>query len=188
MSPSRSLNSSVTTSRAWTHSREPCVRFTAPHRSIKLRSRRIWAKQVTYLNGTLTDAIDAGDAAKAIKVARRMLDSKGRAGLQIVNMLQRHYLRIARLEGSGVGDEDQAATLLGINRYPAGKALRVAQRIGAERITAAVHMISVADLDLKGGADYGGKDLNTDLDVTELTVIEILVARLARLTQGARRR
>lgn len=136
----------------------------------------------------LTDAIDAGNAAKAIKVARRMLDSKSRAGLQIVNMLQRHYLRMARLEGSGARGDDDAAALLGINRYPAGKALRVAQRLGSNRISAAVHMIANADLDLKGGVSYGGKDLDTDLDVTELTVVEVLVARLARLTQGARGR
>ena len=136
----------------------------------------------------LTDAIDSGDAASAIKVARRMLDSKSRAGLQIVNMLQRHYLRMARLEGSGVRSDDDAAALLGINRYPAGKSLRVSERLGAERISAAVHMIANADVDLKGGVSYGGKDLNTDLDVTELTVIEVLVARLAKMTQGARRR
>ena len=48
----------------------------------------------------LTDAIDSGDATKAIVVARRMLDSKSRAGLQIVNILQRHYLRMARLGGA----------------------------------------------------------------------------------------
>lgn len=136
----------------------------------------------------LTDAIDAGDATQAIKVARRMLDSKGRAALQIVNMLQRHYLRMARLEGSDAASEDEAATLLGINRYPAGKALRGAQRLGAQRLAASVHMISTADVDLKGGVSYGGKDLDTDLDVTELTVIEVLVARLSKLSQSARRR
>ncbi len=136
----------------------------------------------------LTDAIDGGNATKAIVVARRMLDSKSRAGLQIVNILQRHYLRMARLEGSGARGDDDAAALLGINRYPAGKALRTAQRLGSERISAAVHMIAKADVDLKGGVSYGGKDLNTDMDVTELTVIEVLVARLARLTQGARGR
>ncbi|MHB1252082.1 MAG: DNA polymerase III subunit delta [Acidimicrobiales bacterium] len=136
----------------------------------------------------LTDAIDAGDATQAIKVARRMLDSKGRAALQIVNMLQRHYLRMVRLEGSGVRGEDEAATLLGINRYPAGKALRGAQRLGASRLAASVHMITNADVDLKGGVSYGGKNLDTDMDATELTVIEVLVARLAKLTQGARRR
>ena len=136
----------------------------------------------------LTDAIDSGNTAAAIKVARRMLESKGRAGLQIVNMLQRHYLRMARLEGSGVRGDDEAATLLGINRFPAGKSLRMAQRLGSQRISAAVHLIANADLDLKGGVNYGGKDINTDLDVTELTVIEVLVARLARLTHGAHRR
>jgi hypothetical protein len=51
-----------------------------------------------------------------------------------------------------------------------------------------VHWITQADLNLKGGASYGGKDLNTDLDVTDLTVVEVLVARLAKMTQGARRR
>ena len=136
----------------------------------------------------LTDAIDAGDATTAIVTARRMLDSKGRGGLQIVNILQRHYLRMARLEGSGVRSDDDAAALLSISRFPAGKALRVAQRLGPERVSAAVHMITKADMDLKGGVSYGGKDLDTDLDVTDLTVIEVLVARLAKMTQGARRR
>jgi DNA polymerase-3 subunit delta len=136
----------------------------------------------------LTDAIDGGDATKAIVVARRMLDSKSRAGLQIVNILQRHYLRMARLEGSDARGDEEAATLLGINKYPAGKALRVSERLGAERISTAVHWITQADLNLKGGVSYGGKDLDTDLDVTDLTVVEVLVARLAKMTQGARRR
>jgi len=136
----------------------------------------------------LTDAIDSGDATKAIVVARRMLDSKSRAGLQIVNILQRHYLRMARLEGSDVHSDEEAAALLGINKYPAGKALRVSTRLGAERISTAVHWITQADLNLKGGVSYGGKDLDTDLDVTDLTVVEVLVARLAKMTQGARRR
>ena len=117
-----------------------------------------------------------------------MLDSKGRAGLQIVNILQRHYLRMARLEGSGVRGADEAAALLGMNRFPAGKALRVAQRLGPQRIATAVHWIANADVDLKGGVSYGGKDLDTDMDVTDLTVVEVLVARLAKMTQGARRR
>jgi DNA polymerase III subunit delta len=136
----------------------------------------------------LTDAIDGGDATKAIVVARRMLDSKSRAGLQIVNILQRHYLRMARLEGSGVRGDEEAAQLLGINKYPAGKSLRISSRLGAERISTAVHWITQADLNLKGGVSYGGKDLNTDLDVTDLTVVEVLVARLAKMTQGAGRR
>jgi DNA polymerase-3 subunit delta len=136
----------------------------------------------------LTDAIDGGDAAKAIVVARRMLDSKGRAGLQIVNILQRHYLRIAKLEGSGVRSGDEAGALLGIKGFPATKAWQMSQRLGTERISTAVHWIADADVALKGGVSYGGKDLDTDMDVTELTVVEILVARLAKMTLGARRR
>jgi len=136
----------------------------------------------------LTDALDVGDATKAIVVARRMLESRRRAGLQIVSMLQRHYLNMARLEGSSARTKEEAATLLGVNAFPAGKALAMAQRLGAQRLTTAVHWITEADLALKGGVSYGGKDLDSDLDVTELTVIEVLVARLARLSFGARRR
>jgi len=121
--------------------------------------------------------LDAGDATKAIEVARRMLDSRRRAGLQIVAMVQRHYLNMARLEGSAVRTKEEAAALLGINAFPAGKALQLAQRLGAERLTTAVHWIADADLALKGGVSFGGKDLDSDMDVTELTVIEILVAR-----------
>ena len=135
----------------------------------------------------LTDAIDSGNAASAIRVARRMLDSKGRAGLQIVNLLQRYYLRMSRLEGSGARGAEDAAAILGINKFPAGKALSMSQRLGAARISVAVHWIAEADLALKGGVSFGGRDVNTDMDVTELTVIEILVARLARMTLGARR-
>jgi DNA polymerase-3 subunit delta len=120
----------------------------------------------------LTDAIDSGNAATAIVVARRMLDSK----------------RMAKLEGSGVRGADDAAALLGIRTFPATKSLQMSQRLGTERISTAVHWITNADIALKGGVSYGGKDLNTDMDVTELTVIEILVARLAKMTQGARRR
>ncbi|HVA54071.1 MAG TPA: hypothetical protein VNF05_11230 [Acidimicrobiales bacterium] len=136
----------------------------------------------------LTDAIDVGDATKAIVVARRMLESRRRAGLQIVSMLQRHYLNVARLEGSDARSKEEAATILGINAFPAGKALQLAERLGTARLTTAVHWVTEADLALKGGVSYGGKDLESDLDVTELTVIEILVARLARLNRGARRR
>ncbi len=136
----------------------------------------------------LTDAIDAGDATKAITVARRMLESRRRAGLQLVSMLQRHFLNMSALEGSEARTKEEAAALLGVNAFPAGKSLQMAERLGAERLTTAVHWITDADLALKGGVTYGGKDLESDLDVTELTVVEVLVARLARLSFGARRR
>lgn len=135
----------------------------------------------------LTDAIDAGDATRAITVARRMLDSKGRAGLQIVNLLQRHFLRLARLSGASVRDADEAASLLGIKSFPAGKALAAARRLGDVRVVEAVRLITRADLDLKGGVTFGTSDNASAADATDLIVIEVLVARLARLTASARR-
>lgn len=136
----------------------------------------------------LTDAIDAGDAAQAIAVARRMLASRNRSALQLVAILQRHYLNVARLEGSDATTKEAAAELLSMNPYPAGKALTLASRLGARRVATAVRWLAEADLALKGAQSYGGRDLESDLDLTELTVIEVVVARLARLSAGARRR
>ncbi len=135
----------------------------------------------------LTDALESANATKAITVARRMLDSKGRAGVQVIFMLQRYYLRMARLEGAAVTSADEAAQLLGMNPYGARKLLAMANRLGAQRVADAIHLIANADVDLKGGVSFGGKDLNTDQDTTDLTVIEVLVARLARLSAGPRR-
>ena len=135
----------------------------------------------------LTDALESANAAAAITVARRMLDSRGRAGVQIIFALQRYYLRMARLEGAAVTSADEAAQLLGMNPFGAKKLLAMANRLGPERIADAVHLIANADADLKGAVSYGGKDLNTDQDVTDLTVIEVLVARLARLSAAPRR-
>jgi DNA polymerase-3 subunit delta len=135
----------------------------------------------------LTDALESGNATRAITVARRMLDSRGRAGVQIIFLLQRYYLRMARLEGAEVSSPEDAAQLLGMNVFGAKKLLAMASRMGAERIADAVHLIANADVDLKGGVSYGGKDLDTDQDLTDLTVIEVLVARLARLSASARR-
>lgn len=134
----------------------------------------------------LTDALESANAAAAITVARRMLDSRARAGVQIIFALQRYYLRIARLEGASVTSPDEAAQLLGMNPYGARKILTMAHRLGPERIADAVHLIANADADLKGGVSFGGKDLDSDQDVTELTVIEVLVARLARLSAPRR--
>ncbi|HQU25608.1 MAG TPA: hypothetical protein PLS29_01105 [Acidimicrobiales bacterium] len=136
----------------------------------------------------LTDAIDAGDAALAIEVARRMLGSHRRSGLQLVALLERHYLNVARLEGSEATTKEAAAALLSMNPFPAGKALALASRLGAKRVATAVAWLAEADLALKGGESYGGRDLESDLDLTELTVVEVLVARLARLSASARRR
>jgi len=55
-------------------------------------------------------------------------------------------------------------------------------------VTVATSPSTVDSSKIRNLSIIGGKDLDSDLDVTELTVIEVLVARLARLSFGARRR
>lgn len=134
----------------------------------------------------LTDAIDEGRVAAAITTARRMLDSKGRVGVQIINILQRHFLRMARLDGSGATSGADAAAIIGGHPFPAQKLVRSARLLGTDRIAHAVGLVARADRDLKGGLDYGQRN-EDDVDTTDLTVIEVLVARLAKLSEAARR-
>lgn len=136
----------------------------------------------------LTDALERGDAATSITVARRMLDSRDKAGVQIVLLLQRYFLQIARVQGSELSSGEAVAQALSLNIYAARKVLSMAQRLGPERIADAVHLIARADTDLKGGASFGASDEASDSDRTDLTVIEILVARLARLTASTKQR
>lgn len=134
----------------------------------------------------LTDAIESGAVADAVATVQRMLETRARNGLQIVNILQRHYLRMARLEGSGAQTGADAAKLIGGHAYPAQKLLHAARVLGPERIARAVGLVTQADADLKGGVDYGGRTEDA-IDQTDLVVTEVLVARLARLSEAARR-
>nr|MDA8290151.1 DNA polymerase III subunit delta [Actinomycetota bacterium] len=126
----------------------------------------------------LTDALDGGDAARAVVALRRLLGAGGRHPLQVLATLQRHYGAILRLDGSGAADESVAAELTGLAPYPARKALSQARRLGHERVARAVTLLSGADLDVRGGTGWP-----PDL------VLEVLVARLAHLVRerpGAR--
>jgi DNA polymerase-3 subunit delta len=131
----------------------------------------------------LTDAIDRGDTAKAIATVQRMIGAGSRSGLQIVNILQRHYLRVARLEGSGASSDADAVAIVGGSAFPARKQMQTARLLGSDRVARAVALVAQADRDMKGGVDYGAGEPNA----TDLTVTEVLVARLARLSEGARR-
>jgi DNA polymerase III subunit delta len=124
----------------------------------------------------LTDAIVAGDAATSLDVLHRLLGPGTRAAPQVVSTLQRHYLRLLRLEGSGTRSKEAAATLLKVSAFPAGKLLAAASSLGAARIRQAVAWSAGADADVKGA---------TALDPA--IVLEILVARLARLHRAAGR-
>lgn len=122
----------------------------------------------------LTDAITAGDAARSIGVLHRLVGPGGRAAPVVVSILQRHYLRMLRLDGAGARTKEQAAAILSVSPFPAGKLLAAQSALGAARIRRAVAWVAQADGDVKGA---------TALDAS--TVLEILVARLARLHRSS---
>ena len=118
----------------------------------------------------LTDAIDRGDTAGALLALRRMSAGGERHPLATLATLHRHFGAILRLEGSGVRSETEAAALVGMAPFPAGKALRAAQRLGPEGVAKAITLLADADLDLRGVKEW-----------PDGLVMEVLVARLSRL-------
>lgn len=124
----------------------------------------------------LTDAIDRGDAPAALANLRRLTGS-GRHPLQLMAILQTHYLRMVRLDGSEVTSEHDAAGLLGMKGFGARKVLDQSRRLGPANLRRAVALLAAADLDLRG-----------ETGVAEDAVMDVLVARLARLSGSARRR
>jgi DNA polymerase-3 subunit delta len=124
----------------------------------------------------LTDAIDRGDVAGALAALQRLLGPGGRHPLQVVAVLHRHLEAMLRLDGADVRDETAAAALLGTSPYPARKALLGARRFGHEALGRALVLLADADADLRGGSALPAPAL-----------LEILVARLARLASGSPR-
>jgi DNA polymerase-3 subunit delta len=123
----------------------------------------------------LTDAIDAGATAKALSVLHRMLGAGDSHPLVVMAQLSRHYRQILRMDGTGGISPEQAAQILDIkSTYPAKKALGQARSLGTARIARAVRLLAEADLDLRGETSLPGE-----------TVLEVLVARLSRLTPRA---
>lgn len=120
----------------------------------------------------LTDAIDAGRVPEALEKLRRMIGAGDRHPLAIMAVLQSHYLRMLRLDGSGARDERAAAELLGLrgSTFPAKKALAQQRKLGSGRLQRAVELLARADVDLRGGRAWPGE-----------LVMEVLVARLAAL-------
>jgi DNA polymerase III subunit delta len=121
----------------------------------------------------LTDAIDAGDPAKALDVLHRMLASGDSHPLVVLSVLHRHFRQLLRLDGSGVTSPDEAASVLGLrSAYPAKKALAQSRRLGSARTARAIQLVARADLDVRGATG-----------LPEVAVLEVLVARLARLVK-----
>jgi DNA polymerase-3 subunit delta len=130
----------------------------------------------------LTDAIDQGDTEGALVALRRMLDAGDRHPLVVMAILQNHYGRMLRLDGSGARSRDAAAEVLGMkSSFPAGKALDQLRLLGSPAVHRAIELLATADLDLRGA-----RELPDDV------VMEVLVARLSRLAptkdRGRRRR
>lgn len=123
----------------------------------------------------LTDAVDAGDTAGAVEALSRLLGPGAVHPLAVMGILHRHVQAMLRLDGSSVTTAEEAAQLLGMrSAFPARKALEQGRRLGSARIGRAVALLADADLDLRG---------RTGLD--DRTVLEVLVARLARLAAAA---
>jgi len=120
----------------------------------------------------LTDAVDAGDAARAVEALARLLGPGALHPLAVVAILHRHVQAMLRVDGSSVTTPEEAAQLLGTRSvFPARKALEQSRRLGSARIGRAVTLLADADLDLRGRTGLDGR-----------TVLEVLVARLARLS------
>jgi DNA polymerase-3 subunit delta len=124
----------------------------------------------------LTDAIDRGDAAEAIEQLHRLLSGAGRHPLGVISSLHSHVSRMARLDGANVAGEAEAAALLGIAAYPARKALSQSRRLGTDALLRMLGLVADAEVDLKGRSSW-----------PEELILEVLVARLARVGRPTRR-
>lgn len=123
----------------------------------------------------LTDAIDAGDIPTALDKLHRMTHGGERHALQVLATLHNHYQRALALDGAPVVDDRSAAAHLGMSgsTFPAKKALTLSRRMGSANLAAVTSLLAQADLDVRGASA-----------VPDLTTLEVLVARLARLSRG----
>jgi len=125
----------------------------------------------------LTDAIDQGDVALAIGQVQRMMAGGGRHALAVMAPLQTHYVRMLRLDGANVRGEKDAAAVLGLkgSTFPAKKALAQGRKLGSATLRRSVALLAQADVDLRGAQAWPDE-----------LVMEVLVARLARLARSGR--
>lgn len=122
----------------------------------------------------LTDAMATGNIAQSLDKLARMSQAGDRHPLATLSTLTTHYSRMMKLDGASVGGEKDAAALLGMkgSTFPAKKALQESRRMGSDRIRQAMRLLATADLDLRGTTAVEGD-----------AVLEVLVARLARLSR-----
>lgn len=121
----------------------------------------------------LTDPIDEGDASTALVMLHRMLSDSH--PLQVLGLLANRYAQMMKIDGRGLRTGEEAAAVLGGHPFAAKKILEQHMRLGSANLARAISLIAAADVDLRGGKDWD-----------EALVLEVLVARLARLSGGGR--
>lgn len=141
----------------------------------------------------LTNAIEKGDAAKALEVLQRMLtvtsptQPQADHPLRILGLLHSQYRKLLVLDDPSIRSAEDAAAALGGRTNPnaARFRLRQARALGTDGLRQAFDHLARADLDIKG-----------ERAIPQDLVMELLVARLAGLSAragasaggGARRR
>ena len=120
-----------------------------------------------------TDAIDVGDANKALVMLHRMIGPGESHPLQILALLSNRYAQMMRLDGRDVQSAEAAAQILGGKAFTAGKVLDQYKKLGSSKVAQAVSLLAQADVDLRGGKDWPPE-----------LVMEVLIARLSRLAGG----
>lgn len=123
----------------------------------------------------LTDPIDAGNTADALVMLHRMLSDSH--PLQVLGLLANRYAQMMKVDGRGIRSEKEAAEVLGGHPFAAKKILEQQMRLGSANLARAVRLIADADVDVRGGKDWDEK-----------LVLEVLVARLSRLSGGTANR
>jgi DNA polymerase-3 subunit delta len=128
----------------------------------------------------LTDAIDRGETEAALKLLHRLVGGPGgRHPLVVMAILHRHFGNILRAQSPAITSEAQAAAAIGIAKdrstFPARKALDAARRLGPNGSGNAILALADAELALKGKLDWPPE-----------LVLEVLIARLCRLSRAGR--
>ena len=108
----------------------------------------------------------------------RLLGAGDRHPLVVLAILHRHFGNVLRVQSPTITSEAEAAQALGMTKgrstFPARKALDAARRLGPRATGDAIVALADAELALKG-----------KIDLPPELVLEILVARLCRLSRAA---
>jgi DNA polymerase-3 subunit delta len=124
----------------------------------------------------LTNALDAGNVTKALVTLRRLSVAGERKPLELLGLLRSHYLKLALLDGLDLSDLANVQQALEVKEFAAEKALKAYRNLTGAGVRRAFELLAAADLDLRG---------STGLD--EEVVMDVLVARLAKLTGSVSR-